>query len=403
MSSERSKPGLTRAMKTFSAGALALGLAAAPMGAAMAQQSGPVKVGVLLPYTGTYAALGEAITNGMKMAIEQAGGGKLGGRDVEYVIVDSEADPGKAVGNMQKLVSGANVDVVIGPVHSGVGMAAVRVARESGVPLIITNAGFNAATGQLCAPNIFRTSFTSWQTAYPMGQVAFDKGYKNVATITWRYGFGTESVDAFKEGFEKAGGKVVKEIYLPFPEVEFQAQLTEISSIKPDAVFAFFAGGGAVKFVRDYAAAGLKDSIPLIGSGFVTDGTLQAQGEAADGMLTTLHYADDLDNPVNKKFMADYQAQFGKVADVYAVQGYDAGLLLVQSLAEVKGNTKDRDAWLKAMAGQRIDSPRGAWEFSKAHQPIQNIYLREVKDGINATVSVAAENLQDPAPGCKMM
>ncbi len=395
------KASLSGMLRKLAAGSLAIGMVAAPAGAAIAQQGGPVKIGVLLPYTGTYAALGEAITNGMKMAIDQHGG-KLGGRAVEYVVVDSEADPGKAVGNMQKLISGSNVDVVIGPVHSGVGMAAVKVARESGVPLIITNAGFNAATGQLCAPNIFRTSFSSWQTAYPMGQVAYDKGYRKIATVTWRYGFGTESVDAFKEGFEKAGGKIVKEIYLPFPEVEFQAQLTEIASLKPDAVFSFFAGGGAVKFVKDYAAAGLNKSIPLLGSGFLTDGTLPAQGQAAEGILTTLHYADDLDNPVNKKFKADYKQQFNKEADIYAVQGYDAGLLLVHSLDVVKGNTKDREAWIAAMRETKFDSPRGPFVLSKAHHPVQNIYLREVRGGINSLVSIAAERLEDPAPGCKM-
>lgn len=385
--------------KLFSMSALAMALSAGLMTAA--QAADPVKVGLLLPYTGTFAALGEATTNGLKMAIEQQGG-TLGGRPVEYVVVDSEANPGKAVQNMQKLVSGAKVDVVVGPIHSGVGMAAVKVARETGVPLIIPNAGFNAATGPLCAPNIFRTSFTSWQTAYPMGKVAAEKGYKNIVTVSWRYGFGTESVDGFKEGFEQAGGKVSKEIYLPFPEVEFQSQLTEIASLKPDAVFVFFAGGGAAKFVQDYAAAGLKDKIPLLGSGFLTEGTLQAQGAAAEGLLTTLHYADSLDMPVNNTFRADYQKQFGKAADIYAVQGYDTGLLLAQSLQQVAGNTQDRKAWLQAMEGARIDSPRGTWTFSKAHNPVQNVYLREVRNGDNVVVNIASENLSDPAPGCKL-
>src|SRR3990167_2589974 len=171
---------------TFTASALALALSVSMSSLALAAE--PVKIGLLLPYTGTFAALGEATTNGMKLAIEQHDN-SLGGRPVEYVVVDSEANPGKAVQNMQRLVSGANVDVVVGPVHSGVGMGAVKVARETGVPLIIPNASFNAATGPLCAANIFRTSFTSWQTAYPMGQVAVDKGYKNIVTVAWRYGF----------------------------------------------------------------------------------------------------------------------------------------------------------------------------------------------------------------------
>ncbi|WP_137819677.1 ABC transporter substrate-binding protein [Pseudomonas sp. 2FG] len=384
---------------SFTAGALALALGASLATAVQAAE--PLKIGLLLPYTGTFAALGEATTNGLKLAIEQHDN-SLGGRPVEYVVVDSEANPAKAVPNMQKLIAGANVDVVVGPVHSGVGMGAVKVARETGVPLIIPNAGFNAATGALCAPNIFRTSFTSWQTAYPMGQVAADKGYKNIVTLAWRYGFGTESVEGFKEGFEKAGGKVSKEIYVPFPDVEFQSQLTEIAALKPDAVFVFFAGGGAAKFVQDYAAAGLQGKIPLLGSGFLTEGTLAAQGQAATGLLTTLHYADFLGTPENLRFREDYRQKFGKEADVYAVQGYDTGLLLAQSLKTVAGNTRDRAAWIAAMAQARIPSPRGEWTFSKAHNPVQNIYLREVRDGVNVVVSTAATALADPAPGCKM-
>ncbi|MCQ4347956.1 ABC transporter substrate-binding protein [Pseudomonas stutzeri] len=385
--------------KLFSVSALAMALSAGVTFSAQAAE--PVKVGILLPFTGTFAALGEATNNGLRLAIEQQGG-KLGGREVEFVVVDSEADPGKAVQNMQKLVSGAKVDVVVGPVHSGVGMAAVKVARETGVPLIIPNAGFNAATGPLCAANIFRTSFTSWQTAYPMGKIAADKGYKNIVTVAWRYGFGTESVDGFKEGFQQAGGKITKEIYLPFPEVEFQSQLTEIAALKPDAVFVFFAGGGAAKFVQDYAAAGLKGKIPLLGSGFLTEGTLTAQGQAAEGLLTTLHYADSLETEQNVRFRSDYQQKFGKEADLYAVQGYDTGLLLAQSLAAVGGNTKDRAAWIQAMENARIASPRGEWTFSKAHNPVQDIYLREVRNGANVVVEVASAKLSDPAPGCKL-
>lgn len=370
--------------------------------ATVAAQQDPIKIGVMLPYSGTYAALGENITNGLKMAIAE-NDNKLGGRDVEYVIVDAEADPSKAISNMQKLIAGANVDVVVGPVHSGVGLAMVKVARETGTPLIIPNAGFSAATGALCAPNIFRTSFTSWQTAYPMGQVAVDRGYKTVVTMAWRYAFGIDTVNAFTEAFEKAGGTVIKQLWAPYPQVQFQAQLTEIASLKPDAVFVFFAGGGAVKFVKDYAAAGLKDSIQLLGSGFLTDGTLDAQGESAEGILTTLHYARALDNPTNKKFITDYEQRFnGDKPDVYAVQGYDTGQVLVQAFAQVNGKTDDKKALIDAMESVKIDSPRGKLTFSNAHQVIQNIYLREVKNGENVVLGIAAKHLEDPAKGCKM-
>src|SRR5690606_29883408 len=138
-----------------------------------------------------------------------------------------------------------------------------------------------------------------------------------------------ESTDGFKESFEKAGGKVIKHLTLPFPNVEFQPLLTEIASLKPDAVYTFFAGGGAVKFVQDYAAAGLKDSIPLYGAGFLTDGTLEAQGASAQGLQTALHYADGLDTPRDNKFREDYTKNFPQLPpDVYAVQGYDAAQML---------------------------------------------------------------------------
>src|SRR5690606_291935 len=165
-----------------------------------------------------------------------------------------------------------NVDVIVGTVHSGVAMAMAKAAKESGTLLIIPNAGADAVTGPMCAPNIFRSSFSNWQPAYAMGVVAAKEGKKTAITLTWKYAAGDESVAGFKEGFEKNGGKVVKQLTLPFPNVEFQALLTEIAAAKPDAVYSFMAGGGAVKLVKDYAAAGLNKSIPLYGPGFLTDG-----------------------------------------------------------------------------------------------------------------------------------
>ena len=262
-------------------------------------QTAKLRVGMMLPYTGTYAALGTAITQGFNLAVEESGG-MVGGRAIEYFTVDDESEPSKATDNANKLVQRDKVDVLIGTVHSGVVMAMVKVARDNGTLLIIPNAGANAATGGQCAPNIFRTSFSNWQPAHPMGKVMYDKGHRKVVTLTWKYGAGEESIESFKEAFTKAGGAIVKEMYLPFPNVEFQPFITEIASLKPDAVFVFFAGGGAVKFTKDYAAAGLKEKIPLYGSGFLTDGTLEAQGASAQGLLTTLHYGDGIENPKNK-------------------------------------------------------------------------------------------------------
>jgi branched-chain amino acid transport system substrate-binding protein len=372
----------------------------APAGPARAQQP-KLRIGLMLPYSGTYAALGHAITNGFKLGVAE-NGGKLGGREVEYFTVDDESDPAKAPDNANKLVKRDKVDVLVGTVHSGVALAMAKVARDNDTLLVDPNAGADALTGPLCAPNFFRTSFTNWQPGYAMGKVAAEQKKKTAVTFTWKYAAGEESVNGFKEGFEEGGGKVIKQMALPFPQVEFQSYLTEIASLKPDVVYVFFAGGGAVKFVKDYAAAGLKASIPLYGAGFLTDGTLEAQGEAAQGLLTTLHYADGLTNPKDKAFRAAYEKAYHAEADVYAMQGYDAAQLLAVGLAAVKGDTGKRRELEAAMAGAHIDSPRGHMTLSKSHNPVNDIYLRKVEGKQNKVIGIAVKALADPARGCKM-
>ena len=386
--------------KFLTATALLGGGALLPKPFAFAQAQ-KVRVGMMLPYTGTYAQLGTAITNGFKLAVAERGG-KLGGRELEYFTVDDEAEPAKAPENTNKLVQRDKVDVLVGTVHSGVQMGMVKIAKENNTLMIIPNAGLDAATGALCSPNIFRTSFSNWQPSYPMGKVLADRGVRNVISLAWKYGAGEEAVAGFTEGFIKAGGKSVRGLWIPFPNVEFQALLTEIASLKPDAVFVFFAGGGAAKFIKDYAAAGLRKTIPLFGSGFLTDGVLDATEEPAQGLETTLHYADGLNTKRDRDFRSAYYKAYTFTPDVYAVQGYDAGLLLAAGLDAVKGDISKRKEITAAMEKAKIDSPRGAWTMSKAHNPIQDIYLRKVIGRENKFVSVAHKALADPARGCKM-
>ena len=384
--------------------AVACGFTLAVAGAmpAIAQsKDGKLKVGLMLPYTGTFAALGNAIENGFRLHLNEQGG-KLGGREVELVKVDDESDPAKATDNVNKLIKRDNVDVLIGTVHSGVAMAMAKVAKDSGTVLIVPNAGADAVTGPMCAPNIFRSSFSNWQPGYAMGEVMAKKGHKRVVTITWKYAAGDESVRGFKEAYEKGGGKVIKELSLPFPNVEFQALLTEIAATKPDAVYTFFAGGGAVKFVKDYAAAGLKKSIPLYGAGFLTDGTLEAQGADADGLFTTLHYADSLASARDNAFRLAYAKTFKLQPDVYAVQGYDAAQMLAAGLSAVKGDISKKAEFAAALKGAKIDSPRGTFTLGKNHNPVQDVYLRQVVGKENKVISVASKGLADPGRGCKM-
>ncbi len=388
------------ALRATVAAALLLALPAS--GPALAQSNpAPIKVGLMLPATGTFAALGDMIEKGFRLHVADSGG-RLGGREIQFFRVDDESDPSKATDNINKLIKRDNVDVVVGTVHSGVALAMARVARETGTILIVPNAGADAITGAQCAPNIFRSSFSNWQPGFSTGVVAAQRGHKRAVTITWNYAAGNETVKGFTEAFEKGGGQVLKNLTLPFPNVEFQPLLTEIAAQKPDVVFAFFAGGGAVKFVKDYDAAGLKRTIPLIGSGFLTDGTLEAQGASAQGLITTLHYGDNIETPRNNAFRNRFAVTYKQNPDVYAMQGFDAAQMLAAGLAAVKGDITKKDALIGAMRKAQIDSPRGKFTLSAQHNPTQDFYIREVRGNYNVVTGVAVKALADPGRGCKM-
>lgn len=386
--------------RTLASAVLATTLTAGLSTSALAAAD-PVKIGLMLPFSGIYAQLGEAGRDGLKLALKQ-NAAELDGVTFEYIALDTEAKPARAPELASSLLNQHNADFIVGPVHSGVAMGMIKMLRGKDTIMIIPNAGSAAATGPLCAPNIFRTSFSSWQPSYPMGQVALDKGYKKVYAISWNYGMGRESLDAFEESFTAGGGEIVEKVLLPFPSTNFQSHVSDIAATNPDAVFTFFAGGGAIKFVKDYDAMGLRGKIPLLGSGFLTEGTLEAQGPAAEGVMTTLHYAEQLDVPANQAFREAFNTEYGHYPDIYAVQGYDAGLAIANTIEKLNGDITDKQAVIRTMEKLTIDSPRGEFTFSKAHNPIQNIYLREVKDGVNVVQSIAAKSLEDPARGCKL-
>ncbi len=392
--------GISRRRLLELAGAGAVG-ATLPFARPAIAQARPIKIGVLLPYSGTYAQLGESITRAMELYVKQQGG-MLAGRALTFVKIDDESEPSKGAELTTKLVEGEKVDVLIGTVHSGVAMAMAKIARESGVTTIIPNAGANAITRELCARNIFRTSFGNSQVGLATGIAMAAAGVKTAVSFTWKYAAGDESVGGFRETFIKGGGQVIKDITVPFPNVEFQSALAEIASLKPDAVYSFFAGGGAVKFIKDYAAAGLNKSIALWGPGFLTDGIEAAVGSAGDGVKTVLHYADDLLNPENVAFRAAFQEAYKTPADVYAVGGWDSLQLLDIGLKAVGGAVGKRDELHAAMTRATFKSPRGPFRLSAANNPIHDFYLRELKGGKNVLIKTVVTDFADPGTGCKL-
>ena len=388
-------------MPVISRRTMLAGAGAASLAAPAIAQAAPIKIGLMLPFSGTFAALGENISAAVDLYVKELGG-QMGGRAVELVRLDDESDPAKAPSNVNRLIGRDRVSALIGTVHSGVVMSLVQAARDQEIPLIIPNAGNVAATRELCALSVFRSSFSNWQPAYGMGRALAAKGVKKAAWVSWDYAAGKESAEGFRDGLKAGGAELTKVLLLPFPETNFQPILAQLPALGVEAVGAFFAGGGAIQFVKDYAAAGLREKLPLCGSGFLTEGVLKPQGSAANGVQTALHYGDGLDNAKNKAFRVAFKTFTGREADVYAVQGYDAAQMLAIGLNAAKGDVSAVKDMAAAIRNATIDSPRGAFTISAAHNPVQTIWLREARDGENRVIGAAAEALADPGTGCKM-
>jgi branched-chain amino acid transport system substrate-binding protein len=380
------------------AGAAFAAAASVPRRWAVAQAR-PVKIGLLLPFSGAYARLGENITLAIEVLLAEKGG-RLGGREVEIIKADDESRTDTAAQRAERLIRNDKVDVLIGSVQPAAQAGIHKVVSQTGTLTIVPGPGSDALTRELCARNVFRTSFSNWQPAYGMGRAAAEKGYKKAVWMMWDYEAGRESGAGFKQAFAEAGGEMLPDLALPFPQTSFEPLLAQVPSLGADVVAAYFAGGGAVLFVKAYAAAGI--GVPLCGPGFLTEGTLQAQGTAAEGLETALHYGDGLDLPKNIGFRRAFRDKAERNADVYAVQGYDAGQLLAAALEEVGGNIEDEAALYKALRSARIESPRGTITMSPSQNVVQNIYLRKVEGGQNKVSGIAAEALADPGTGCKL-
>lgn len=365
--------------------------------------SGPLKIGVLLPYSDIYAVLGESITEAMKMYFESVGS-EAGGRKIELITENSEMTPDIGLQKARKLVEQDNVDLVAGLVSSGVANAVRDYFHDNKKILIIANAGSNAMTRAQRSPYIFRTSFTNWQPNWPLGGWAYENVAQKVFVSAPDYAAGHNMVDAFLNNFQAHGGELIGDPqYTPFPSMGDPAPfITEIQNAGPPMVYCFYSGGAAVTFVKAYGEFGLTGKIPLVAAGFaVEEDVLPAQGQAALGAYSGLHWALLLDNPENKAFTAGYKDRTGNDANVFAMQGYDTGRVIVEALKALQGDTSNTDKVIEALAAVKFKSPRGEFKFDpETHNVINPIYARRVQEVEGALHNVVLENLGEfPDPG----
>ncbi|MEO9463885.1 MULTISPECIES: ABC transporter substrate-binding protein [Alphaproteobacteria] len=378
----------------------ALGLATTIATTATAED---IKIGLLLPYSGVYAALGNEIDAGFALGLEQFGGET----DATFEIIreDTEVKPPVALGKAKKLILQDNVDVITGIVSSGV-LGAVRdMVHGAGVPLIVSNAGNDEATGADCSPFITRMSFSNGQVNRPMGTWMYEQGIRKVYTLAPDYAAGRQMIDAFEATFTAAGGEIVGQDFTPFQKTQdFGPYLTQAKSSGADAVYVFYAGGEAISFVKQYDSFGLKAELPLYGSGFLTSSLyVNAQGPAAEGVIAASHYVPTIENDANAKFVDGFTAKVGHTPSEFAVQGYDAARALIEA---TKAGATDRASLANALRQVTFDGPRGTLSIDPAtNNIVQPIYVYETvasADGLTQKVLAQLPSEADPANGCAM-
>jgi branched-chain amino acid transport system substrate-binding protein len=359
-------------------------LATVAAGPAWAQAKGPIKIGFLAPVTGAAAAVGKDMTNGFQMYLEEIGN-TIAGRKVEVIVEDTQGQPALALTKLRKLVESDQVHVLAGLLFAHVGYALAPKVDEYKIPMLYPVVSADDLTQRKPAQWVIRMGWTSSQPNQPFGEwVAKTLGYKKVVTIGIDYAFGWEQVSGFQRTFEESGGQVIQKLWPPLGTTDFAPYLAQIKR-DADAVFAVMVAASSLRFPKQYQDAGLKARIPLIGGGTSFDEfVLPSLGDEAIGGISPLIYSAALDTPINKKFVKEYRAKFGKVPGYYSETCYTAARWINEAAKAVGGNVEDRDKFLTALKKVEIpDSPRGPIKLDAQGNPVQNIYIRKVerKDG----------------------
>ncbi|MBN8750539.1 Periplasmic binding protein [Xylophilus ampelinus] len=363
-------------------GAIALASAAASL-PAMAQASGPFKIGLILPMTGQQASTGRQIEAAARLYMAQ-NGDTVAGRKVELIVKDDVATPDVTKRLAQELIVNDKVNVIAGFGVTPAALAAAPLATQAKVPQVVMAAATSSITE--ASPFIVRSSFTLPQVSVAMGDWAPKNGIKSVVTLVADYGPGNDAEKFFTERFALNGGKVVDKLRVPLRNPDFAPFLQKVRDAKPDALFVFVPSGAGAAVMKQFLERGLdKAGIKLIATGDVTDDDqLNDMGDGALGVVTTHHYSAAHPSAMNKKFVEAFEkANKGMRPNFMAVGGYD-GMRIIYEALKATGGKGDGQALLDKMKGQVFESPRGQVLIdAQTRDIVQDVYLRKVekKDG----------------------
>lgn len=366
-----------------SAIARAVVFSAALLAANGAQAADELKIGFLTTLSGPGAGTGQDIRDAFTLAIKM-NDGKLGGLPVNISITDDQNNPVAARQTVERYIKRDKVDIITGPVFSSVVLPIVPGILQSDTIFISTNTGPADYAGEKCDPNFFVVSWQNEDVPQAMGAFANEKGYKRVAMIAPNYPGGRESLQGFKRLYS---GEIVDEVYTKMGQLDYSAEIANLKTAKPDAVFYFLPGGMGINFVKQYNASGLQKDAPLLTPGFTADTeNIAALGKELVGTFNSSQWADDLPNEANKAFVAAYQKEYGRLPSMYASQGYDAAMLIDGAVRQVNGKVEDKEAFRKAMKDAKFASVRGDFKFNNNNYPIHDIHMRQVVEDAQGNV-----------------
>lgn len=359
-------------MRSCVKGFVAISALLLTVGSAAAQDK--IRIGLIYTLSGPPAALGQQSKNGFELAVKHLGG-KMGGKEVELVIADDELKPDLAIQKVRALMERDKVDFVVGPIFSNVLVAIHKPVMEAGKIFISTNAGASSFAGAACNPNFFVTSYQNDQVYETLGKVATDKGYKRVYAMVPNYQAGKDALAGFKRTYK---GEIVEESLVPLNNLDFQADLSKLNAMKPDALFTFMPGGLGISLIKQFNQAGLKGKVPILSAFTADEATLPALQDAAEGIFGALTWAPNTDNPQNKKFVAEYEAAYKAVPASYAMQAYDAAMLINSAVVALKGDVSKPAAVSAELKKANFTSLRGPFKFNVNGYPIEDFYLTKV-------------------------
>ncbi|MGE0875198.1 MAG: ABC transporter substrate-binding protein [Burkholderiales bacterium] len=362
---------MPRTPKTLS---LAVALAAA-FACSTALAADKVKIGFASTLSGPAGALGIDIRDAFQLAVK-LNGGKLGGLPAEVLVGDDQFKPEIGRQLAAKFVNLDKVDILTGYVFSNIMLASIPVAFEAKKIYVSPNAAPSPLAGKQCNPNFFAVAWPNDAYHEAAGKYATDKGYKSTYLIAPNYQAGKDSLAGFKRYYK---GAIAEEVYTKLGQLDYAAELAQVRAKKPEALYIFLPGGMGINFIKQFVAAGLSKDIQLITPGFGSDqDVIRPVGESMLGLFDTAHWALDLDNPANRKFVAEFEKAYKRLPSVFAAQGYDTAMLIDAAVRDVKGKVEDTEAMKKALKAARFQSVRGAFRFNRNNYPIQNYYLRVV-------------------------